>query len=167
MNSSSEQLLELLEACGPELHRLLVRITHSQHAAEDLLQDLFLKLHGGNCRTGENARAYLRKAAINAAFDWRRRQSIRRHDSISDVTLSEPGNVEREIERQEEVERVLDALEHLPRLQRDVIVLRYFQSEDFERIGSLLGKTTHHVRSILHKGLKKLRRSLNQQSGTP
>jgi len=94
LNSSNEQILELLEEYGPELHRMLVRVTHSHHAAEDLLQDLFVKLHGRDHLHGENPRAYLRKAAINAAFDWRRRLNIRKHDSLSEATVCEQGTVQ-------------------------------------------------------------------------
>src|SRR5580765_1950033 len=69
------ELLGMLERHGAELHALFARITLRADVAEDLLQDLFLKLRNaeGFARAA-NRKAYLFQSAIHLAFDWRRAQ---------------------------------------------------------------------------------------------
>ena len=54
---------------------LLTRLTLRSGVAEDLLQELFIKLHdSSNFARASNRKAYLFKTAIHLAFDWRRGQ---------------------------------------------------------------------------------------------
>lgn len=71
MSSRQEELLEFLDRSGAELYTLLTRLTLRQDIAEELMQELFIKLS----RSRGPAKvtkwdAYARRAAINLAFDW-------------------------------------------------------------------------------------------------
>jgi RNA polymerase sigma-70 factor (ECF subfamily) len=155
-----DHILKVLDTLGPQIHRLLVRITLSEHAAEDLLQDLFVKILTNPTVDVDNASAYLRQAAIHSAFDWRRRRKVRMHESLTVANPSSHIDVGKDVEEREEIEKVVEALGTLPDALRDVIVLRYFENESFEHIGGLYGRSAHHVRSMLHKGIAKLRITL-------
>ncbi len=63
-------------ALRPSLVRFLTRRTGCTAAAEDLAQDLWLKLQSSANVTPaiHNPLAYLFRAAANAAFDWRRQE---------------------------------------------------------------------------------------------
>ena len=76
MQPSVDTLLKLLDRQGPSLHAMLTRLTFREDVAEDLMQELFLKLAGskGLDKVG-NLAAYARTTAINLAFDWRRREA--------------------------------------------------------------------------------------------
>ena len=75
MRSRQKELLELLDKSGADLYALLTRLTLREDVAEELMQELFIKLNNsrgiGNVA---NWNAYARRAAINLAFDWRRSQ---------------------------------------------------------------------------------------------
>ena len=73
MGSGDKELLELLDRSGAELYALVTRLTLREDIAEELMQDLFIKLKNsrGAARVA-NLDAYARRAAINLAFDWRR-----------------------------------------------------------------------------------------------
>ena len=76
LSQRQTELLELLETSGARLHALLARLTLREDVAEELMQDLFIKLHGARDQGGiECWYAYARRTAINLAFDWRRRQA--------------------------------------------------------------------------------------------
>ena len=47
LGDDGKRLLTLLETTGRRLHVLLVRLTQREDVAEDLMQELFLKLTGG------------------------------------------------------------------------------------------------------------------------
>lgn len=74
MSDRRTELLELLDRSGAGLHALLTRLTLRPDVAEELMQELFLKLSAAKDQGGIDCwHAYARRTAINLAFDWRHR----------------------------------------------------------------------------------------------
>ena len=70
--------MDLVDSHGHRLYSLLAKLTANRDAADELLQDLFVRiLKTTGVADAPNAEAYLFRAAINLAFDWRKR--ARRH----------------------------------------------------------------------------------------
>jgi RNA polymerase sigma factor (sigma-70 family) len=159
---SNERLLKVLDEDGPRLHRLLFRLTLRADAAEDLLQDLFVRLsQSPGFATAENAAAFAVRTAVNLAFDWRRRQL--RKTGITPLEFDVAGpSVEplAAMIRQEQTEQILAAMELLPEIQQLALVLRHLEHQEPEEIGKHLGKTPHQVRALCAKGIASLRASL-------
>jgi RNA polymerase sigma-70 factor (ECF subfamily) len=61
----------------------------------------------------------------------------------------------------EEVLRAAEAIETLPDGQRQAVVLYYFQGCSAAEIAEYLGRSTAAVAGLLHRGLKELRRRLD------
>lgn len=166
MSSVTSDLLKVLEQHGAELYALLTRLTLRPHVAEDLLQDLFLRLQASpNFGRATNPAAYVFRTAMNLALDWRR--SLRKSTALPDDL---PGEWELPIDRMielEALEQVLEALPELPELGRQIVVLRYLQHQDYSRIAEQLGKTEHQVRGLCHKALSQLRSMLNSMPSKP
>jgi RNA polymerase sigma-70 factor (sigma-E family) len=102
------------------------------------------------------AEAYVRHAMYNAHIDRTRRLSWRRETSTDVLpehaaTVADPADA---VVRRREL---VDALKRLPRGQRAVIVLRYFEDRTDAEIADILGITTGTVRSQRHKALASLR----------
>jgi RNA polymerase sigma-70 factor (ECF subfamily) len=154
------ELLELLETSGAKLHALLARLTLREDVAEELMQDLFLKLHGARNQGGiECWYAYARRTAINLAFDWRRRQARSPAcslDAVSERASDDPTPVGRLIES-EELEQVLAAIDQLHGASREVLIMRYIQQDSYEEIAGQLGKTVHRARALCFKAMSALR----------
>ena len=165
MSCDPNGLLGFLETHGAELHALLTRLVLRADVAEDLLQDLFLKLQraDGFARAA-NRRAYAFRAAVHLAFDWRRaRRPTQPLAAEPAVAADTP--LDRLIDA-EELERVLDAVAQLPDLGRQVVVLHYLQQQEYATIARQLGKTDHQVRALCSKALAQLRTAL-QPAGAP
>ncbi|OHB61829.1 MAG: hypothetical protein A2Y76_07340 [Planctomycetes bacterium RBG_13_60_9] len=160
MNRRQTELLELLETGGPKLHALLARLTLREDVAEELMQDLFVKLHGAKDQGRIDCwHAYARRTAINLAFDWRRRQAIRRTcslDAAAERASDDAAPVSRLIES-EELEQVLAAIDQLNGASREVLVMRYIQQDSYEEIAGQLGKTAHQARALCFKAMSALR----------
>jgi len=151
-------LLDVLERQGKTLHRLLFRLTLREDAAEDLLQDLFIKLcnHEGLARV-RNPDAYVYRSAIHLAFDWRRqRRPARSLQEWQESESTDPTPLARMIER-EQLQQVLEAIGRMSIPIRNAVVLRYLQQQEYEIIGQLLQKSPKQVRALCSKGLAKLR----------
>jgi RNA polymerase sigma-70 factor (ECF subfamily) len=156
-------LLRLLEEYGVRLHALLAKITLREDVAEELLQDLFLRL----CDADGFARAphpdlYLFRSAINLAFDWRSRKGreINAAPLNGVETCSRPSPIEHAI-RNEELERVIQAVEQLPPTDRELVVLRFLHGSSYEELADQLVSTPHRVRALCSKAVARLRKQLN------
>jgi RNA polymerase sigma factor (sigma-70 family) len=161
VSSDPTGVLSILQTHGGQLHALLTRLTLRAGVAEDLLQDLFLKLQNapGFARAA-NRRAYAFRAAVHLAFDWRRarRQTEPLPPSVPAVGASP---LDRMIEA-EEFDLILDAMQGLSELGRDILVLRYLQHQEYGDIAQQVGKTEHQVRGLCSRALGQLRTLLGQ-----
>jgi RNA polymerase sigma factor (sigma-70 family) len=154
------ELLGLLETSGARLYALLTRLTLREDVAEELLQELFLKLHSAQDQGGIDCwYAYARRTAINLAFDWRRRQKIRWTcplDGVSERASEDRAPLSRLIES-EELEQILAAIDRLHGTSREVFVMRHIEQNSYEEIAGQLGKTVHQVRALCFRAMSTLR----------
>jgi RNA polymerase sigma-70 factor (ECF subfamily) len=169
LNRTADEVLLLLDEHGARLHALLLRLTLRPDVAEDLMQDLFCKLvSSDHFRAANNPAAYAIRMATNLALDYRR---ARRRNSQLETDAAEMFAVSTatgpsplaDLVRREELEQTLDALGQLAPAAREIIVLRYFEREDFDSIAQQLGKTPHQARALCHKAIKRLRALLDTE----
>jgi RNA polymerase sigma-70 factor (ECF subfamily) len=159
LSGRHDELLELLDKSGAELFALLTRLTLRQDVAEELMQELFIKLsHSRGPDKAANWDAYARKAAVNLAFDWRRcrkraepkLEPVCEQDSDGESPLGK-------LIHSEELAETLNAIERLNKLSRQVVVLRYIQQKSYDDIAGELGKSSHHVRALCSRAMSRLR----------
>ena len=166
MTGCQKQLLELLDRSGAKLHTLLTRLTLREDVAEELMQELFVKL--SDVATSEkifNWDAYAYRAAVNLAFDWRRRNKPRQV-GVSLEEVSEPVSDDcsplNVLIRNEAVQKILSVIDRLNSTAREAFVMRYIQQESYEFIAEQLDKTPHQVRALCSKVTNYLRDVLGQ-----
>ena len=159
LKNRQKELLELLDRSGASLYALLTRLTLREDIAEELMQELFIKLtKTSKFNRVKNWNAYAHRAAINLAFDWRRKQ---KQASVPLEDIREPASQQNsalsELVRMEELQEMLNAIGRLNGLSREALVMRYIQEESYEHIAEKLGKTEHHVRTMCSRALSHLR----------
>ena len=149
-------------------YRMLVRtaalLLRDPQAAEEVVQDAFVAMHGrwGRLRDPDKAAAYLRQAVVNRARSALRRRSVERRYVAArdpDVPSAELGAFET-VER----ERVMTALRELPRRQREVLVLRYYADLSEVQIADAVGISRGAVKSHASRGIAALRQSLEMSA---
>jgi RNA polymerase sigma-70 factor (ECF subfamily) len=145
---------------------MLTRLTLDSHAAEDLMQDLFVKLAKAPAfKSAENPAAYVRQAAIHMALDWRRtraRQAAATAAAPQTAAADQAPPAPTAAAQQEEWARVLDASTELPGLTREAFVLHYVEQKSFVEVAQQMGKTPHQVRALCHKAIEHLRKQLTE-----
>ncbi len=161
-----------LEALGTlyERHKMLVyrtalAITRDPLAAEDILQDGFLRLHkyAGRVDTRMPLEPWLYRVTVNLAYSWEARRK-RWHiplDGVLDRLVS-PARLspERQVEMSDVQKRVIDAIASLTIAHRTVIVLYYLNSLNLQEIADILNCPVGTVKSRLHYGRENLLRKL-------
>ena len=124
---------------GSRLHAFLVVLLRSRPDAEDVLQDLFVKVAVQRARLLEvkNLQAYFFTMARNEALTLIRRRS-RRHESPHPDDLWTVAT-ETPILAEDTAAKVQLTLESLPEEQRTVLVLKVYQEMTFQEIADTLG----------------------------
>ncbi len=166
ISSDAEDLVvRLFHAEGRSLVRLARLYVDDRDAAEDLVQEAFLRLarHAGRIDELDRAPAYLRSIVLNLARDHNRRGlvSLRHHATARrnvDVTSIDDDR----LVRSEDNQRVIDAVRRLPTRQRDCITLRYFEELGVEAIASTLGLSANSVKTHLNRAMAALNRALGE-----
>jgi RNA polymerase sigma-70 factor (sigma-E family) len=147
------------------LVRLARFFVDDRMAAEDLVQEAFIRLarSAHRIRERERAAAYLRSIVLNLARDHNRRGLVSlRHRPPADPA---PPSVEEEVAVRAEQREVIDALRELPRRQRDCVVLRYYLELPVAEIAATLGLSSNSVKTHLQRGLRALGTRLGVTTG--
>jgi RNA polymerase sigma-70 factor (ECF subfamily) len=76
------------------------------------------------------------------------------------TTESEKANAERELQRSQDFILVQAQVRALPAKYQDVIALRYFEGKSIREIAEILGKSKGTIKSLLSRGLEKIRKKL-------
>ena len=153
-------VVRLFEDEGRSLVRLVRLFVDDRNAAEDLVQEGFIRLARSAHRIKDESKAaaYLRSIVLNLARDHNRRGlvSLRHHLPLDDRRASS----EDEIVLQDDQQQVIDALRELPHRQRDCVVLRYYEELGIDDIAASLGISRNSVKTHLKRGLASMERSL-------
>ena len=79
-------------------------------------------------------------------------------DLLSNTSLeAEAAQAEEQLLRHEEFLALHESISRLPPKYQEVITLRYFEDKQLKEIAAILGKSEGTVKSLLHRGLRKLR----------
>ncbi|HUQ62307.1 MAG TPA: sigma-70 family RNA polymerase sigma factor [Acidimicrobiales bacterium] len=146
-------VVELFEREGRSLVRMARLFVDDRNAAEDLVQEAFIRLarSADKIKDQSKAAAYLRSIVLNLARDENRRGlvSLRHHLPFDPVRAS----FEDELVLRDDQRVVIDALRDLPHRQRDCLVLRYYQELGIDDIAETLGISRNSVKTHLKRGL--------------
>lgn len=149
-------LVELYEQEGRSLVRLARLFVDDRNAAEDLVQEAFIRLAraSGRIEDRSKAAAYLRSIVLNLVRDHNRRGlvSLRHRLPLDDDRAS----AEDEIVLRDDHRQVLEAVRDLPHRQRDCLVLRYYQEMGIDGIAETLRISRNSVKTHLQRGLAAL-----------
>ena len=127
---------------------------------DDLVQETFFRAFRkiDSYRGGASFRTWVIAIGSNALKDARRR--LRRRPAIpleTDEIPDERTDPHAELVGQEAEERVARCVQQLPRMQRDVFLLRAQQGMDYEDIAGALNTTVGAARVHFHHALKRLK----------
>lgn len=153
--SLRDLLPELYHDHYASLVRLASFSVDDVETAEEVVQDAFVKLVGGNYDIAPGKEiGYLRSMVLNGARSALRKRQVRRAhtpDAPGLVAAAEVAGV-----ASTEHDRIIAALRELPEQQASVLVLRYYLDLSEADIAETLGIARGSVKSHAHRGLKRL-----------
>lgn len=139
-------------------------LTGDWHLADDLVQETLVRMYTAWPRVGESGvlTNYARRVLVNLALDHRRRPSRRERPTDE---LPEGGSVTSVLPDPNR-DVLIDVLRRLPRGQRAVLVLRFWEDLSVEQTAEIVGTSAGNVKSQTSRGLAALRAAL-ESAGVP
>ena len=162
----------LYQATAPKLMALLIRILGTEEAAEDALQDAFVKIwqKAGSFapERGSGLTWMLTVARYQALDMMRRRRPMGSIDDASAETSAalaeraalQPENRE---ETMQTLARIQDYLGDLPRDQRRALMLAYFRGMPYRELAQRLRVPEATIKTWVRRGLARLRERLKER----
>ncbi|MBI3854883.1 MAG: sigma-70 family RNA polymerase sigma factor [Planctomycetes bacterium] len=162
LHPSAETLEELVARHGNRVYQLAYRLTRSTADAEDVLQDVFLKLYRSwpPVSACENLDGWLTRVVTNACIDLLRSRRCRGStaEPASLARLSAPGACPgRALEAREFDEKLRAALEELPPREMAALILFDHEGLRAKEVGRILNLTEGTVRRYVFEARRKVK----------
>lgn len=161
-NDDPYALTLIYDSLGQKLFGYAIGIVNSRPDAEDIVQDLFIKIveQRNKIARAKNISAYIFRMASNLAMDClRKRQKEKKMLFEGDFLLVKAESVNRK-EYEKDLSRLQLAVAGLPSEQKDAVFMHYFQDMTLDEIADLLGVSINTVASRCRYGLEKLKKEL-------
>jgi RNA polymerase sigma-70 factor (ECF subfamily) len=153
---------ELFERYTPRLHSFLARMVRDRGRAEELTQDVFIRLYTAAGRYEARTRfaTYVFGIAHNLALNHLARSWRQREQALGDEQTGAASTPDSDPGEQLEAARTHGALERaigtLPERQRAALLLRAHEDMGYEEIAATLGTSVASVKSLLHRARETL-----------
>jgi RNA polymerase sigma-70 factor (ECF subfamily) len=165
-------LRETYRAHAPAVHGLALRVLSNEALAEEIVQDVFVRLWEEPERYDVSRgplRAFLLSMTHSRAVERvRSEESLRRRHSKLERQPTEPGeDPARVVETHEAEQAIRAALAALPELQRRPIEMAYFDGLSYREVARELGEPEGTVKYRIRMGMQQLRAVLRAREVAP
>jgi len=156
--------------------RYLYRIVENSAIAEELAQDVFLRVYRarGSYQVKAKFSTWLFRIATHVAFNWKR--DVRKERCVEPIEGPEPEKALRQIAdgkpsaedvllRQVKAETVQRAIAALPPKQRAAVIMHKYHGLDYRQMAEALSCSQPAVKSMLFRAYERLRVSLASEAG--
>ena len=167
---------ELVRHYDQSVLRLAMHLTGSEHEAQDIYQDAFLKAYKnvGSFRFECSFYTWIYRIVTNLCLDNIRKKQVRKEDAPVavdgegeqyDVLSQVPdarsaANPERDLMRRELGTRINSALDKLTPRERMVFELKHYHGLKLRTVGEILNTTEETAKNTLFRATQKLRGAL-------
>jgi RNA polymerase sigma-70 factor (ECF subfamily) len=167
---------ELVRHYDQAVLRLAMHLTGSEHEAQDIYQEAFLKAYKsvGNFRFECSFYTWIYRIVTNLCLDHLRKRQVRKEDApVATDASGEPydvldrvpdarsgANPERDLMRRELGNRISRALQRLTPRERMVFELKHYHGLKLRTVGEVLNTTEETAKNTLFRATQKLRGAL-------
>ncbi|MCC8434938.1 RNA polymerase sigma factor [Brevibacillus sp. M2.1A] len=160
------QVMTIYERHYHDVYQFLLYFAGSQNDAEDLTQEVFLRVIRSLERFEERSdvKTWLFAIAKHTAMNYYRKrkwQKLLSGDWLSVVMPASEGNPAQEAESREDEQELIDAIKGLPPHHRMVVILRGIKEYSVKETAEILGCSESNVKTTMHRALKLLHGKLS------
>lgn len=141
---TAEDFKQETEGIKSILTEMAQRFLHNKEDAEDIVQDVLIKLWGMRVELHRPMIALARVLTRNLCIDH-----LRRHPVLLELNAVNAQEGTSSSSQSEMIERMMNVVDHLPPKQQLVLRLRHMNGMSFTEISQLTGDSEANVRQIL------------------
>lgn len=141
---TAEEFKQEAESMQENLRVIALRYLHNKEDAEDIVQDVLLKLWGMRDDLHRPVVALARVLTRNFCIDY-----IRRHPTLLELNAMKAQDTPSPNPQNEMIDRMIKVMELLPPKQQLILKLRHMNGLSFTEISQLTGDSEANVRQIL------------------
>ncbi|MBQ6762987.1 MAG: RNA polymerase sigma factor [Bacteroidales bacterium] len=168
MDGAEQIFNQIVKEYSERVYWHVRRIVNSHEEADDLVQDIFLKIWTALPAFRGEAQVYtwVWRIATNEALNWLRREKVRAALRFTSIDTE----MERRIDSDpffdgDAAERALSkAVARLPEKQRQVFILRYYDEMPYEEMSEVLGTSVGALKASYHIAQEKVRAALGREN---
>jgi RNA polymerase sigma-70 factor (ECF subfamily) len=169
---------EIVERYKKKIYYIAYDIVGDFHEAEDISQEVFIKMYRALDRFRKDAKmsSWLYQIAVNTSIDSLRKRKAKPRINVEDIeqvgmqeqaleSLSPEADPERRAVANLMQEHIDLALDKITPQERTVFVMRHYNEFKIREIAEVLDVSSGTVKSLLFRALKKLRKELSSSQG--
>ncbi len=170
---NNESFMKLYEHFYVKIFRYIYVKCGQVQDSENLTQEVFIKAYKsiasfkfkveGDYRPSFSS--WIFTIARNQTIDYFRKNSGKIEPSIYDITeksLSTSSNLEEKLDDKLLLNKVVQNMQYLTKLQKEVITLRFTSQMSLKETSIILNKNVNSIKSLQHSAIKKLRDLINE-----
>lgn len=165
MKSSEFKLLVM--PYSDRIYRMAYRLMGNQEEAEDIVQEVYLKLWGlrNELEKYNSIEALSIRIARNLCLDNLRRRKTRQEAIKLETVKAEvyPDTPAESLEKKEEKEVVRTLIAALPEPQRSLVHLRHIEGKEYDEIADMVNMNVNAIRVSISRARKQMREMLEKK----
>lgn len=167
----NESAMEILVKRYYDLvHSFIYRNTSDYNLAYDLTQEVFIKVIKNIDKFSNdkgNFKNWILKIAINTNKDYFKSSIYKQRKEMQDIDnheIKDDKNIIDILSKKEDANKIREAIHKLPNLQREAILLKYYEDLKVREISSVTGENENTIKSRVFNGVKNLKKILGGDS---
>ncbi len=165
MKSSEFKLLVM--PYSSRLYRMAFRLMSSREEAEDIVQEVYVKLWGmrNELNNYNSIEALAIRITRNLCLDNLRRRKVNQNAMKAEQMKEEVHSVSpaEQLEKKEEAEMIHTLIAALPEPQRSLVHLRHLEGKEYEEIAEMVNMNVNAIRVSISRARKQMREMLEKQ----
>lgn len=166
INNTLNGDLKAFEAIVKKYHRMVftlaIKILKNREEAEELAQDVFLKVYQSLSSFNKESKlsTWIYKICYNASINKYRSQKKRMEttelNGFTEHSISDTANAHHKMQTEEKKKAIKDSILKLPEADRIIITLYYYEDMSIKEIAAIVSLSTQNVKVKLYRSRKKL-----------
>lgn len=149
-----------VEQYGDYLYRIAYIYTKDRQAAEEVVQDVFMKLYETQqFERKSSEKTYLKKMTINRCYDYLRKWKAKKAQIVYYFLKREPSG-EQVVVEHEERDEIVEAILKLPLKYREVLLHYYYDDLSIAEVAAYINIPESTVATRLQRARQKLKEQL-------
>ena len=167
-HGDEDAFAQLMELYAQGVYTLIVRVTRCEKDAEELTQDVFIKVynHIGKFAGKSSFSTWLYRIAYNIAISYSRRQKQPTYTidegRLRSVELNDVERMEASTD-DATINALTIAIDKLESQERALISLFYYQERSIAECATIMGQSENNIKVRLHRIRKKLYLLITEQ----